>query len=421
MSKYIKRNILKLMTISILLIVTNTTSVLGTHIVGGQLSYKCLGNDQYEITLTVQRDCENGAEDAPFDDPAVVGVFNFSGSLLTALFDNGRIEMPFIGEDTITNSEVFDCSVLGSAICVHQSTYKAIVSLPYNKKGYILAYQRCCRNSILENISNPLETGATYWVSITPEVLNMCNSQPVFNQWPDVYICANEDLEIDHSAFDADGDELVYRFCTPSQGASESDPQPISPSNPPYDEVVWAPTYGLNNLLGSNSLRINPSTGEITGRPTQIGTYLVGVCVEEYRNGELISTVRRDFEFNVRQCTDPILVDFDVIGNDCDGDTQVSFQNNTVGADGYQWTITDEAGMIIFTSTDEDVEFDFPALGTYTILLEASRVSDGCVARERMTLTIGSPDVIPDFDALFNSCSGGNIIQLNDLSSDPSG
>ena len=33
-----------------------------THIVGGELRYACLGNNMYEITLTVRRDCENGAD-----------------------------------------------------------------------------------------------------------------------------------------------------------------------------------------------------------------------------------------------------------------------------------------------------------------------------------------------------------------------
>ena len=42
-----------------------------THIVGGEMTYRCLGNDFYELTLTVRRDCENGAEDAPFDDPSL--------------------------------------------------------------------------------------------------------------------------------------------------------------------------------------------------------------------------------------------------------------------------------------------------------------------------------------------------------------
>ena len=39
-----------------------------THIVGGELRYKCVGLTWYEITLVIRRDCVNGQEE--FDDPA---------------------------------------------------------------------------------------------------------------------------------------------------------------------------------------------------------------------------------------------------------------------------------------------------------------------------------------------------------------
>ena len=45
-----------------------------THIVGGELNYRCLGNNQYEISLTVYRDCFNGVP--YFDNPAVIGIFD---------------------------------------------------------------------------------------------------------------------------------------------------------------------------------------------------------------------------------------------------------------------------------------------------------------------------------------------------------
>ncbi|MFM8949601.1 MAG: hypothetical protein ACKOKB_02355, partial [Bacteroidota bacterium] len=45
-----------------------------THIVGGELYYRYLGNNQYEIQLTVYRDCFYGVP--PFDEPAYVGVWD---------------------------------------------------------------------------------------------------------------------------------------------------------------------------------------------------------------------------------------------------------------------------------------------------------------------------------------------------------
>ena len=46
-----------------------------THIVGGEMNYSCLGNNQYEISLTIFRDCYNGNPAAWFDDPAAIGGF----------------------------------------------------------------------------------------------------------------------------------------------------------------------------------------------------------------------------------------------------------------------------------------------------------------------------------------------------------
>src|SRR5688572_20804337 len=56
--------------------------VQATHIVGGDLTYQCLGGNRYRITLTVRRDCLLGAQDAPFDDPASIGLFDLTTGLL---------------------------------------------------------------------------------------------------------------------------------------------------------------------------------------------------------------------------------------------------------------------------------------------------------------------------------------------------
>ena len=54
-----------------------------THIVGGELTYRYVGNDQYEISLTVYRDCYNGVP--PFDNPAYVFVYDAFNNLYTII------------------------------------------------------------------------------------------------------------------------------------------------------------------------------------------------------------------------------------------------------------------------------------------------------------------------------------------------
>src|SRR5690606_5216036 len=63
--------------LSILFIVCCSLSLHAAHIVGGDFYYRCLGNNQYEITLKVYKDCfATGPNVADFDDPAFIGLFD---------------------------------------------------------------------------------------------------------------------------------------------------------------------------------------------------------------------------------------------------------------------------------------------------------------------------------------------------------
>ncbi len=309
-----------------------------THLVGTDMSFKCLGNDFYEITLIVRRDCINGAPDAPFDNPAIVGIFDNNGRPLQFLGRFGQVVMTY---DEVVEVDVQseDCEFLGGPICVSEAVYKAQVFLPFREKGYVLAYQRCCRNITLNNIINPLETGTTKFICLTEKTLNECNSSPEFIEWPEVVICANEPLSFDHSAIDIDGDSLAYKLYIPHAGATIDDPKPQPPAGRPYDEVAFAPGYGLDNLLGGTPLEVDVNTGLITAVPNTIGQFLVGVMVEEWRDGELLSATRRDFEYNVRACLNKALeIDFvaDTVAS-CSGDPVALLESARPGVT-YEWT-----------------------------------------------------------------------------------
>ena len=280
-----------------------------THIVGGEITYRCLGNNNFEVTLTVYRDCYNGL--APFDTLASIGVFDFLWNLKRELL------IRYVRDDTIPVVLTDPCLAIPPGVCVHRSSYKAVVNLPYQIGGYNLAYQRCSRNQLIRNIPNPLTVGATYTAVIGERALQECNSSARFNNWPPVAICVNKPIDFDHSATDPDGDSLVYKLCVPYEGATQQFPIPQPPNPGPYQEVTWLPPYSLNNVLGGQPLTIDPKTGFLTGVPNTIGNFVVGVCVEEYRKGRLLSTTRRDFQYNVADCGVPEAAFF-APGTTCD-------------------------------------------------------------------------------------------------------
>ncbi|HMP13046.1 MAG TPA: hypothetical protein PKD70_04145, partial [Saprospiraceae bacterium] len=55
----VKTRILLRLLLPILLAGSLPIALHATHIVGGEIGYKCLGSNQYEITLKVYRDCFN--------------------------------------------------------------------------------------------------------------------------------------------------------------------------------------------------------------------------------------------------------------------------------------------------------------------------------------------------------------------------
>lgn len=393
-----------------------TAQLRATHIVGGELTYTCLGNDKYEVQLTIFRDCFNGSPNAWFDDPASIGVFS---AVTNQLEFEIQIPLDQMLNDTLNPTLVGECLTVPPNVCVHTTTYTTEVDIPFLEGGYILAYQRCCRNQTINNIVLPLETGATYSVEITEQALNECNSSPKFNSWPPLYICAGFPIFYDQSTTDIDGDSVVYSLCDPFEGADQDDPQPQPPNNPPYLPVTWEAGFGVEDMLnGQNGaitpLEIDPETGILTGTPTITGQFVVGICVEEYRDGVLIGTTRRDFQYNVGDCGQPGAAFF-APELQCD-DLIVSFDNLSTNADEYLWTFDLENNPEI-TSVAANPQFIYPSFGTYTVMLVVNPET-ACVDTAFQDISLIPNPLSPGFTFEFEECTNELVIQFNDTSTD---
>jgi gliding motility-associated-like protein len=340
-----------------------------THIVGGELYYTWLGNDQYLITLKVYRDCGPGnTNNTQFDEQAPIGIFNSNGSLLEVLNMNlFSAEVNFVPV-SLNNP----CFVLPPNVCVEEAIYTETIELPQIPNGYILAYQRCCRNPGIINIEFPQDMGVTFTTQIPgTNLTTAANSCPQFNFLPPVALCQGAEFFFDHSATDIDGDSLVYEYCTPLHGASADNPAPLQPSAPPYTEVTWSPGYDPSYPIDSSPpITINSQTGWIEGTASQLGKYVIGVCVSEYRNGVLLSTTNRDFQFNVTTCDPNILSGLPEQEEYCTGLT-LAFGNNSVNATFWHWDFG-VPGTDADTSNVENPSFTFPEAGMYSVMLVAN-------------------------------------------------
>lgn len=387
-----------------------------THIVGGEMNYTCLGDDQYEITLTIFRDCFNGDPNAWFDNPASIGIFDRQNQLLQ------EVLVPLMNNDTLNPVLSGECFVVPPNVCVHTTTYRTTINLPPIIGGYQLAYQRCCRNQTIVNIVEPLATGATYGVTISEQALLECNSNPKFQEWPPLYICVDQPIDFDQSAIDIDGDSIVYRLCTPLQGANQTIPQPQPPNPPPYQPITWIdPPYNVDNMLNGapegEPLQINSETGLLTGLPNTIGQFVVGICVEEYRDGKLISTTRRDFQYNVGICGQSVS-SFFAPEIQCD-DLTVDFRNTSQGANEFLWMFLED-DLVLGTSTAFSPSYTFPDTGSYQVMLIA-QPGESCQDTFLQQLELKNNSLIPDFTLTADRCTDTLFLEVNDMSVDPLG
>lgn len=380
-----------------------------THIIGGEVNYTCLGDEQYEVELTVYRDCFFGAANAFFDDPASIGIFDANGNLLDEL------RLPFLNNDTLTPILSDSCLFVPDNVCVHTASYRGQVHLPFAVGGYTMVYQRCCRNETITNIIDPLNTGATFTAEISETSLQECNSGPKFREFPPLFICVNEPINWDHSAIDAEGDSLVYSLCAPFSGGDIINNQPQPPNPPPYDNVVWQNGFGVENILGGTDvLAINPSTGLLTGTPIIQGQFVVGICIQEFKDGALISTSRRDFQYNVGECG----IVSAGIGNDtiqCENQ-DLTFINTSNNANDFEWFFGDENNPGV-NSTEENPNFIFPDTGIFTITLIAEPNGE-CADTIVQDILFKNSTVEVDFDLLVLECVDSVLLTVNNMSVD---
>src|SRR6056297_2311202 len=94
-----------------------------THIVGGNVTYRKIGPNRFEVTLELRRDCNLGSPEAQFDDPAAIGIFSSLGALQIGLGTNGMILIPYDDSDTLNNVIESDCGFEGAQVCVEEFSY----------------------------------------------------------------------------------------------------------------------------------------------------------------------------------------------------------------------------------------------------------------------------------------------------------
>jgi gliding motility-associated-like protein len=363
---------LRIFSAAFLLLLLNMANA--THIVGGEMTYKYLGSNQYRIRLDLYIDCLNGNPQAISSDAtAWIGVWDGSTKRIISGYP---IEVSRSGPSRIQKTN-YNCIAIAPNACVDHYWYETTMTLAPRTGGYIVSFQRCCRNNSISNLNRPDITGANYWTAIPDSRTNPDkkeNNSAVFKELPPNFLCTNTPLNFDHSATDADGDSLVYELFWPFTGGTTSQPRPDNRfngtlENPPFSQITWSGGYSETNPINGNpALAIDSKTGKLTLIPTLTGQFVVGIIVKEYRKGVLISQTRRDYQFNVQACVIDVVASYFAPTIVCGYTYQ--FRNQSTGGQRYHWDFG-VAGTNTDTSNQFQPSFTFPAAGKYKVKLIA--------------------------------------------------
>jgi hypothetical protein len=118
---------------TLFLIIATSTSLKSAHVVGGEMTYKCLDSNRYEVTLVLFRDCSPGQTVFP----STARFYYFDGSTGT------RLSRPYIPLDTsfiVPVNAVSSCLVVPPGNCLEQAIYIDTILLPPTANGYDVSY-----------------------------------------------------------------------------------------------------------------------------------------------------------------------------------------------------------------------------------------------------------------------------------------
>ncbi len=242
-----------------------------SHLMSGEISYEHLGNGNYKIILTLFRDCAGISMNQP--------QLNISSACSTYAITPTLIST---GLSTIYCNAISSSCNGGNFPGYEYFVYVDTVNLPPCSEWKI-SYNECCRNAAPINVYSP--SGSEFRIQSILNNLTAENSSPVFSYQPLMLVPFNSPVCINNTTYDYDGDSIAYSLVAPAFGLNIL--------------ATYPPAFSATDPFGIGSaMSFNPQSGNICKPASSglLGSYLIAIKVEEFRNGVLIGSIIRDIQ-----------------------------------------------------------------------------------------------------------------------------
>ncbi len=271
------------------IIALNTLICFSLHaatFVGGEISYTCLGSNNYRIQWVLYRNCADpppAAADYTVNFQNACGLPNPTGVVLgltgtvTAL---NTVCSSFSGNTTCSGNVLFG---------IEKYVYEGVINLPANCSEWTVFITNSGRSNTLTTITS---VTPNWYVEAKINNFTGCHNSPKFTQPPVFTACENQLWRNTVSAWDPDGDSLVFSLICPRSNATTNLnwTAGLSCSQP----VITIPAGGTSfNTVTGELLISSPAGGQQT---------VIAVKIDKYRNGTWLGSIMRDCELRTENC-----------------------------------------------------------------------------------------------------------------------
>lgn len=281
---------------SFLLSLLIALSMQASHFGGAGMRYECLGGCVYRVYHTNYLDCSGAGAVSyvqpltasnPYPGPVGVLATGNTGCTVTALGTSWTL---YNWQDITPAcpSSGTQCNVAGALIGgLAEATYYRDYDICNSACTSVnFSWSSCCRNYSITSGASANNMYLDFTINLAAAT---CNNSPEFVSPPLSYIQGGQMIQIPQTAIDIDGDSLSYSIVACKQTSTTN--------------VTYSPGYSPSSPLGPTwMVQINNHTGLVTFTPNTTGALVVGVMgvkVEEFRNGVSLGAITRDMQINV--------------------------------------------------------------------------------------------------------------------------
>ncbi len=255
-----------------------------SHIMGGVITYKWLGGNNYEVKVRLFRDCA-GIPLPPSINLTISSATCAQNINLSIPLSGTTIEVSQLCRSNLPQSTCNGGTLPGT----EYGDYIDTVTLP-PCPDWIFEYTLCCRNTPPGGLSI---TCLDFYVYTTLDNSVSPNSSVDFTGAYMPYVCEGQPYCYFPGVVNPDGDSIVVELET-AYATSLTDPCNYIPGLSPTTPVQSTTPITIDSATGQICFTIPPGSG---------GThYIISFKVTEYKNGQPVAVVHREVQVVSRQC-----------------------------------------------------------------------------------------------------------------------